>query len=573
MSGDYQHPAERQRRRGNALALAFLAIAAIGLGVGAWQLARSQSHDRADLRSRYSSRATVATALIDSLFRLAYTQQGQQAAQRFSGHVTRKGLAAYAKRNQVSYAAVLSQTGQLIAASPGTPPDAGKTVAARAVAKGLAVSDLLRRPGAPVIESAVRYPVAKHVRILVTASPQKVYTAFLNGSLRPLVPVEGGDAYMIDGRGMVLAGVSANRKRPPTPSAKLVKGSATDRSGFFNGREGEQNYFARAQQPQTPWRIVISAPTRSLYRPASGVSRWLPWVVIGLLGAALLAIAGLVRRALAASGEIAVANERLESSQARLRETNVELLQANTELQRSNAELEQFAYVASHDLSAPLRAVAGFSQLLAVRYRGRLDANADQFIDHMQEGVDRMQRIIDDLLAYSRVERTALTPEDVELDTVLEEVQRVLKPEIAERDATITSDPLPVVRGDRGQLAQLLQNLVANGMKFCAPGVTPHVHVSAESRGASWRVMVTDNGIGIDPDHATRVFEMFHRLHSADEYPGTGIGLAICKKVVERHGGEIKIEPAPEGGSVVTVDLPSGVARKLRLEHQEPAAT
>src|SRR4051812_42091661 len=237
MSGDSQHPAERLRRRGNALALAFLAIAAFGLGVGAWQLARSQSHDRADLRSRYSSRATVATALIDSLFRLAYTQQGQQAAQRFSGHVSPKALAAYAKRNQVSYAAVLSQNGALIAASPGAPPDAGRTVAARAVAKGLAVSDLLRRPTGSVIESAVRYPVANHARLLVTASPQLVYTSFLNGSLRPLVPIEGGDAYMIDGKGMVLAGISANRKRPPPPSPKLIKGSSTDRSGFYDGRD------------------------------------------------------------------------------------------------------------------------------------------------------------------------------------------------------------------------------------------------------------------------------------------------------------------------------------------------
>ena len=573
MSGDTQHPAERLRRRGNLLALAFLAIAAIGIGVGAWQLARSQSHDRADLRSRYSSRAGVATALIDSLFRLAFTQQGQQAAQRFSGEVSAKDLAAFAKRNQNVYAAILDRDGRLIAASPGAPPDAGSTVAARAVAKGIAVSDLIRRTRGSVIESAVRFPVGQDVRVLVTASPQQVYASFLNGSLRPLVPVEGGDAYMVDGKGMVLAGVSANRKRPPAPSAKLVEGSAKDRSGFYDGRDGEENYFASAPQPQTPWRIVLSAPTASLYRPASGVSRWLPWVVIGLLGAALLAIAVLVRRAISASGEIAVANERLERSQERLRETNADLRQANVELQRSNAELEQFAYVASHDLSAPLRAVAGFSQLLAVRYHGRLDANADEFIEHMQEGVDRMQRIIDDLLAYSRVERTALEAEDVELDGVVDEVRRVLKPEIEQRGASVTSDPLPVVRGDRGQLAQLMQNLIANGLKFTAPGVAPHVHVSAEARGSSWRVLVADNGIGIDPEHASRVFEMFHRLHSADEYPGTGIGLAICKKIVERHGGEIRIEPAPEGGSVVTVDLPSGVERKLRLEREEPATT
>src|SRR4051812_12986583 len=166
MSGDLQNPAERLRRRGNLLATAFLLLAAVGLGVGAWQLARSQSHDRADLRSRYSSRAGVATALIDSLFRVAYTQQSQQAAQRFSGHVTRKALTDFARRNQLLYAAVVSQGMTVIAASPGTPAKPGASVTARAIAKGLAVSDLLRTPTGPVVESAVRYPVARHLRVL-----------------------------------------------------------------------------------------------------------------------------------------------------------------------------------------------------------------------------------------------------------------------------------------------------------------------------------------------------------------------------------------------------------------------
>jgi signal transduction histidine kinase len=572
MSADLQHPAERLQRRGTLLAVAFLALAAVGLGVGAWQLARSQSHDRADLRSRYASRAGVATALIDSLFRVAFTQQSQQAAQRFSGHVDRKSLGEFAKRNQVQYAAVLSQNGTVIAASPGAPPSPGQSVTMRAVTKGVAVSDLLSTPAGQVIESGVRYPVAHHARVLVSASPVAVFRSFLAGSLRPLVPVEGGDAYVLDGQGMMLASISADRpKRPPAAPAMLVRASRQDRSGFYDNR-GEQHYFASAPQPQTPWRIVLSAPTNSLYKPASGVSRWLPWVVIGLLGVALAAIAVLVRRAIGAAGEIATANQRLERSQERLREHAAELRRANTELQRSNAELEQFAYVASHDLSAPLRAVAGFSQLLAVRYRGRLDSSADEFITHMQEGVDRMQRIIDDLLAYSRVERTTLAAEDVELEGVVDEVVRVLEPEIAERGATVTNDPLPNVCGDRGQIAQLLQNLIANGLKFTAEGVSPRVHVSAEAHGGRWRIQVRDNGIGIAPDHAARVFEMFHRLHSADEYPGTGIGLAICKKIVERHGGEIAIASAPEGGSVVTFDLPAEVAREGRIE-RESAAT
>jgi signal transduction histidine kinase len=559
MSADPQHPAERLRRRGTLLATAFLLMAAVGLGVGAWQLARSQSHDRADLRNRYASRAGVASALIDSLFRLAFTQQAQEAGRRFGHHVGSKQLTAFAARSQLTYAAVLSQGGVPIAATPGAPAHPGASVVAAAIKQNVAVSDLIHSPRGDVIESAVRFPVAHHLRIYVTASPAATFKTFLTGSLRPLVPVEGGEAYVLDSHGMVLGAVSANRpRRPPSPSRVLVRDSAARHSGFYR-LQGDEQYFATAPQPETKWRIVLSAPTSSLYRPASGVSRWLPWVAIGLLGFALLAIALLVARAISAAGAIALANERLERSQERLREHASDLRRANLELQRSNAELEQFAYVASHDLSAPLRAVAGFSQLLSVRYRGRLDANADEFIAHMQEGVDRMQRIIDDLLTYSRVDRSGLRATDVDLEGVLEEVLRVLEPDLAERGASVTHDSLPTVRGDRGQLVQLLQNLIANGVKFCRPGTAPAVHVSARPVGERWQVSVTDNGIGIEPAHAERVFEMFHRLHSADEYPGTGIGLAICKKIVERHDGEIRIAPAPDGGSVVTFDLPMTV--------------
>jgi signal transduction histidine kinase len=552
MSSLPRQPAESIRRRGSLLAWAFLAVAAIGLGVGAWQLARSQSHDRADLRNRYASRATVATALIDSIFRVAFTQQAQQAAQRFGGHVTTAQMAAYAKAQQQPYVAIVGSHGNVIAASPGAPAHPGASV----INKGpLAVSDEMPFGNTKVIETATQFHGRDGQRSLVTASPVDVYRRFLSGTLQPLVPVEGGEAYILDSRGNVLAAVSAAHRGPETPAPQLIQDSARKRSGFYT--DGGARYYASAPQRQTSWRIALSAPTSALYAPAGGVSRWLPWVVIGLLAIALLAITMLVHRAIAATGEVAVANDRLRLSQTRLQDRAVELQHANAELQRSNAELEQFAYVASHDLSAPLRAVAGFSQLLAVRYRGRLDASADEFINHMQEGVDRMQRIIDDLLAYSRVERSRLHAEPVELDSVLEEVLRSLEPDLAETGATISHDRLPQVRGDRGQLAQVLQNLIANGIKFSRRGVPPKVRVSAEAVGDRCRVSVADNGIGIDPADTERVFEMFHRLHGADEYPGTGIGLAICKKVVELHEGTIAARPGDDGGTVIVFDLPT----------------
>ncbi len=555
MAASLEHSALRLRRRATALAVALLALIAVALGVGAWQLARAQSQDRADLRERYASRATVAAALVDSLFQQVFQQQGQQASTRFAGKLTDADVAAFARRNQNLFAAVVGPHDDVLAASPGAPSSLAGPLITSARRSGIAISGIQSQGGRKYVASAVRFKAAAGLRVLVTASDATAFRQFLTGTLKPLTPVEGGDAYVLDGHGAVLGAVTASRSRtPPPPSAELVGRVQRSRRGFYDLR-GEQRYFAAAPQPNTAWHIVLSAPTSALYTPASGVSRWLPWVILGLLGVALVAIGVLARRAIEAGAHIAAANAELARSEERLRERAVELQRSNSELQRSNAELEQFAYVASHDLSAPLRAVAGFSQLLASRYRGRLDESAEEFIGHMQDGVERMQRIIDDLLAYSRVDRTELHPEDVDLEAILETVLRGLAPEIAERRAEVTHDSLPVVCGEPGQLAQLLQNLIANGMKFTAEGVEPRVHVSALRDGARWRVSVRDNGIGIDPDHVGRIFKMFQRLHSNDEYPGTGIGLAISEKIAERHGGEITVEPAVGGGSVFTFDV------------------
>jgi PAS domain S-box-containing protein len=226
------------------------------------------------------------------------------------------------------------------------------------------------------------------------------------------------------------------------------------------------------------------------------------------------------------------------------------------ELERSNAELEQFAYVASHDLSEPLRMVAGFVQLLSDRYEGRLDGDADEFIGYTVDGVRRMQSLIDDLLAYSRVGRS-VHDERVELDEVLEDAQAALRGVIAEREATIETEALPAVIGDARELRQVMQNLLSNAMKFVASDKTPQVSVSAARRGDIWEVSVSDNGIGIASQHAERIFKMFQRLHGRDTYEGTGIGLAICKKIVERHGGTIGVEPAEGGGSVFRFTAPA----------------
>jgi PAS domain S-box-containing protein len=246
---------------------------------------------------------------------------------------------------------------------------------------------------------------------------------------------------------------------------------------------------------------------------------------------------------------------RRKRAEEALARTAAELRTRAEELERSNAELEQFAYVASHDLSEPLRMVAGFVRLLSDRYTGRLDSDADEFIGYTIDGVERMQTLIDDLLAYSRVGRST-EDRDVDLELVLEGARSALGAVIAETEAEIDAESMPVVYGDPRELSQLMQNLLSNAMKFVEEG-RPRVTVRARPVEEMWEISVADNGIGIEPRHAERIFKMFQRLHGRDSYPGTGIGLAICKKIVERHGGAIEVEPGQDGGSVFRVTLPA----------------
>jgi light-regulated signal transduction histidine kinase (bacteriophytochrome) len=248
---------------------------------------------------------------------------------------------------------------------------------------------------------------------------------------------------------------------------------------------------------------------------------------------------------------------RLRLAEERLQKANVELKRQTAELQRSNQELQQFAYVASHDLQEPLRMVTSYIQLLAKRYQGKLDATAEEFINYTVEGATRMQELITDLLDYSRVHTQGQPFVMTNCEEILTRILLLMRVKIEETRAVVTHDPLPTVLADASQLGQVLQNLLSNALKFHGRGEPPCVHISAQLEGPYWVFKVQDSGIGIAPQFAERIFAVFQRLHTRREFSGTGIGLAICKRIVERHGGRIWVESEPGKGSTFSFTLPA----------------
>jgi signal transduction histidine kinase len=532
-----------------AMAMAMAILALLLLVIAGVFLTDTQERQREDLRARYEDRSVVARALLDSLFRVAFAGARSDASERWTGdRIPTDQLNQEARIGNARWIAVVDAGGRVLGSSSGTPPDALERISRRPFfvreslrAAGYGLGDVHRG----VVESAVGFPTAAGPRVQVTGAPVSVYTEFLAATVDPLPGGPGARAFVLDGAGRPLASVERGGARPqPAPGLLRVLAEGRDSGTFV--RDGEERFYSATTLSMSRWRLVNTIGEDVLYEPASGVSRWLPWLILAMTALAFAWIALLVRRLLGTT--------------AALRRSNVELQHSNAELARSNADLEQFAYVASHDLSEPLRTVAGFSQLLAKQYRGRLDPDADLYVSHMAAGVERMQQLIDDLLLYSRAGRLPVHGRPVDLDEVLDEVLHAIGPAIRERGATVVAGDLPTVRGERSQLAQVLQNLIVNAVKFTATDVTPEIRVDAVRLGTEWRVTVRDNGIGIDAAQRDAVFKMFGRLHPGDSYPGTGIGLALVKRIVERHGGRVWVESAPGGGSVFSFTLPDAVA-------------
>ncbi|MFI9488301.1 ATP-binding protein [Promicromonospora sp. NPDC052451] len=364
---------------------------------------------------------------------------------------------------------------------------------------------------------------------------------------------------------------------PPSAEGEALYESARTALVHYLAELGAQRDEIVATRAVWEHLLLGAVATLVLVVVLMGTMMWLAlegWVIrplTELTAAVRVVSSGGIRREIrpAGTGEVALLAMHVETmrrdlvhqvEEIRLSHQEVEnahtlLSEKTRELERSNRDLEQFAYVASHDLQEPLRKVASFTQLLQKRYGGALDERADQYIEFAVDGAKRMQGLIKDLLSFSRVGRTGVPREDVDLEGVLVAALAELSDRIAETGAEIDHDPMPEVHGERALLQQLFVNLVGNSLKFRDPQRPPVVRIEVRSMRAHWEISVVDNGIGIDAQHAEKVFVIFQRLHSREQYAGSGIGLSLVKRIVEYHKGRIWIEPAAGGGTIVRFTL------------------
>jgi signal transduction histidine kinase len=363
--------------------------------------------------------------------------------------------------------------------------------------------------------------------------------------------VKGAHNYLIDGNDTVLA--STNPARP----AGYVFRTPQQRAALSHtSGDVRDHYYDSVPLANSSERIVLSAPNGPLFASVSGLHKWIPWLIFAAFAIVAVLALELGRRVLRSAAAVRGTNERLEAVNDQLESVNSALEHRAAELARSNADLEQFASIASHDLQEPLRKVRTFTQQLTVTDADNLSDKGRQYVERANGAAERMQRLIEDLLKFARVATHGRPFGPVDLQEVVRGVLEDLELEVERAGAIVSVGELPTIEGDEAQLRQLMQNLISNAVKFRREGVVPELDVDATLSDGTAQITVRDNGIGFDPRYAGRIFRVFERLHGRSRYPGTGIGLALCRRIVERHGGQIFADGEPGMGATFTLTLP-----------------
>jgi signal transduction histidine kinase len=542
--------------RADAVVSIALLIVVVVLAVVGVQLHSSQANSRERAVSGFHNRAEVISALMQALVASA-SGQSEQTRQFGSPTVRDQLLDRAAEQGKLAYLALLDERGEVIANSRGLTPAARSQMLASSALEPVlagapvAVSDVLPAPpgGADVIDLVVSLQTDAGHRVLVSGLPTSFLSPFLDSYLQR-VPTVDGTAYVLDSQGKTIAARDPQQAvgEQVTDLSEAVRRSS-------EGSFGDDGYFVAVAVPGSTWSVVLTSTESSLFNSVTGSRKWLPWGIYFALGIVALGFVALLRQVLRSAAALSTANDRLEASNARLESSN-ELLRQAAELARSNAELEQFASIASHDLQEPLRKVQTFAAHLKAQEHDRLSEEGQDFLRRMSEAAGRMRALIDDLLLFSRVSTKARPFVPVDLGEIVSSVLVDLEVSIEESGAHVTVGTLPTIEADPVQMGQLMQNLLGNALKFRRDGVVPEVDVDARLVGEIAELTVRDNGLGFESQYATRIFRAFERLHGSSAYPGTGIGLALCRKIVERHHGTITAESQFEQGATFTVRLP-----------------
>jgi signal transduction histidine kinase len=542
--------------RANAVVGAAALIVAIALVVLGVSLHATQTRARATLASRFQDRAQVVSALIQAA--VASVPSSVAATPAYTAAtVNGPALDRAVAESRLAFATILDRSGEVVGHSRTmTATDLSQALASPALSQvragaPVSLSDVLsggRRAGG-VVDLVVPLRSAAGPRILVAGLPAQMLSAQF-GTYLQRIPHAVGAAYLVDSRGAILADAAPSSVAPSSTVTQLPAARLGHRGPYDHG-----GYFVSAGIPGSTWRVVLTTTQSALFSSISGARRWLPWAIYIAFGLMALGFLVLLRRLLASGAALARANAELETSNVRLQSTN-DLLRHAAELSRSNAELEQFASIASHDLQEPLRKVQTFAAQLNAKESENLSEQGRDFLRRMSDAAGRMRSLIDDLLMFSRVSTQGRPFTAVNLGHVISQVLVDLEVSIEESGAMVTVGLMPTVEADPLQMRQLFQNLLGNALKFRRPDVIPELRVEAKVVDHIAQVTVRDNGIGFDAQYATRIFRAFERLHGASAYPGTGIGLALCRKIVERHHGAITATGEIDHGSTFTLWLP-----------------
>jgi signal transduction histidine kinase len=544
----------RTRSASLVLGVVLLVLVAL-LGGFAIELSNSQSKARNDVTGRVHDRAVLAAALLDSLFQT--TQQQLPTYERLYGTRTISTASVNQGAARSPYVAVLSSDGAVLAASRGftaqARADLKSSAALRLVRSGdpYGLGDRLPYGKTGVVNFAVRFPTPYGTRILMSGILPSTLSPFVTGELRRIPGVKGSHNYLLDANHVVLASTNPQLKPGSVLNSQSALEALAHPSGVSDG-----HYYLQAPLSNSTLRVLLSSPTGALFASVNGLHKWIPWVIFVMFGLVALAALGLAVRAVRSAADAHEAKQRLELANTDLAELNDSLKRHADELARSNSELEQFASIASHDLQEPLRKVRTFTQQLTVMEGEHISEKGRAYLERTNAAAERMQQLIEDLLTFSRVSTRGRPFEPVDLTAVTTGVVGDLEAQIERTGATVHIGELPIISADPLQMRQLMQNLISNALKFRREDVAPKVSVEATIVEHRARIAVHDNGIGFEPQYGSRIFRIFERLHGRTEYPGTGIGLALCRKIVERHGGTIYAEGEPGIGSTFTVMLP-----------------